>query len=202
MTRISIDAPNESRADWGSNLSQCSPDWGRNDIETDITDALSDVIHYLHRVGLDPDAMWERARDSAEGDLEDGPEARHDIAVEMAHGLPSTTPTRDEVRAEGRDPDTGVPYEGRFDGLSLSFSGDASEGFADRVTNMKGWYVLITPQEGEPFEASIVGSGHDQQDENGDGWYDAVRWLPVDEHGLAVKGAEPRVTRVKDVYVY
>ena len=78
--------PNEARADQGSQIRRCTPDWGRNDIETDVTDALASVCHYLHRLGLDPEEVFDDALRSAEGDLEDGPEALEDLSIAEMHG--------------------------------------------------------------------------------------------------------------------
>lgn len=78
-------AQNESRADYGSRISGCTGDWGENELRTDITDALANVVHFIHRVGLDPKWLFNRALESAEGDLEDGPEARYDGRIKHAH---------------------------------------------------------------------------------------------------------------------
>lgn len=85
--------------------------------------------------------------------------------------------------------------------LSISFSGEASESFADRISNMRGWYVRITPQDGEPFDAEIV-TGEGEVEGEG-GWYDAVTYLDVDEEtGLALPDATEKTVRVTDVFVY
>ena len=42
------------------------------------------------------------------------------------------------------------------DRLSISFGGEAAVGFADWLTNHPGWYVRLTPQEGEPFDAALL----------------------------------------------
>lgn len=84
--------------------------------------------------------------------------------------------------------------------LSISFSGEASEAFSAWVSQRNDWYVRITPQEGEPFDAVLIGSGieNDQSE-----WYDSVRYLDADEDiGLPVEGATPKIVRVRDVYVY
>lgn len=86
--------------------------------------------------------------------------------------------------------------------LSISFSGEASEGFADRINDMQDWYVRLTPQEGEPFDAVIVG-GYGEID--GEGWYDAVRYQEADEYGLGHAQPQPHeidTVRVTDVYIY
>ena len=86
--------------------------------------------------------------------------------------------------------------------LSISFAGEASEGFADRIDHMKDWYVLITPQEGQPFDAVLVGSGTDVE-VDGDTWYDAVTYIPAEpETGLPLSGEGERTVRVQDVFVY
>lgn len=84
---------------------------------------------------------------------------------------------------------------------SITFSSEASEGFADRVNNMQGWYVRLTTQEGEHIEAQILGTDQDTEID-GTTWYDAVRYLDVGEDGLPLAGAEPKTVRVSDVYVY
>jgi len=81
------DTPNESRADYGARIAHCTPDWGSNGLETDITDALSDVVHYIHRCGLVPMLLFDKALRDAEGDLEDGPEAVLDRTIVARHGL-------------------------------------------------------------------------------------------------------------------
>jgi predicted HAD superfamily Cof-like phosphohydrolase len=82
---IDDDKPNEWRADYGSRISACSPDWGSNDLHTDLSDALADVVHFIHRCGLDPEELFDHALRSAEGDLEDGPEAAVDTHIKLAH---------------------------------------------------------------------------------------------------------------------
>lgn len=75
------DTINEQRADDGRNISLCSPDWGRNDLDTDLRDALANVVHYLRRAGFRENeivSLWHSAIASADGDLEDGPEAALD----------------------------------------------------------------------------------------------------------------------------
>lgn len=84
---INHDTPNEWRADYGARIQYCSPDWGSNELETDITDALADVVHFIHRVGLDPSIVFDDALRSAQGDLEDGPEAVEDLTIAERHGL-------------------------------------------------------------------------------------------------------------------
>lgn len=83
---VFVEPTNEDRANWGSKISACTPDWGRNDLTTDLSDALADVRHFIHRCGLDPDFIWDRATDAAEGDLEDGPEAVFDPKIASLHG--------------------------------------------------------------------------------------------------------------------
>lgn len=81
--------------------------------------------------------------------------------------------------------------------LSITFSGEASEGFADWVGQRKGWYVQITPleDEGDQFDAVLIGSGTD--------WYDAVSFQRADpDTGLALEGAPVETIRVQNVYVY
>lgn len=85
--------------------------------------------------------------------------------------------------------------------LSISFSGEAGESFAARIDGLATYAVRITPQEGEPFDAVIVGSGQDVV-EDGNGWYDAVRFWRADEDGLPLTNAIPEVLRVRDVHVY
>lgn len=83
--------------------------------------------------------------------------------------------------------------------LSVSFSEDASETFANWVRDHDGWYVRITPQEGEPFEAVLrkVEPGVGTQ------WYDQVGFVRADpESGLALDGAEVEAVRVRDVFVF
>src|SRR3954469_15432972 len=41
--------------------------------------------------------------------------------------------------------------------LSISFSGEAAERFQNLLDEFKGFGVTITPQEGEPYEAVLVG---------------------------------------------
>ncbi len=82
---IDHDRPNEWRADFGSRISACTPDWGENELRTDITDALADVVHFIHRCGLDPEAIFDSALESADGDLEDGPEAEVDETIAKRH---------------------------------------------------------------------------------------------------------------------
>ena len=67
---------NEDLADHGSNLSKCVPGWDVLDTEVGVIAGLANVIHYLHRLGLDPQFVWGRAQGTALGDLENGPEAR------------------------------------------------------------------------------------------------------------------------------
>ena len=83
---------NEDRADDGGNLASCSPDWGSNDLDTDVRDALSNIIHWLFRAGMvgEPSRkslhdLWDSAIDSAQGDLEDGPEASFDPTIVARH---------------------------------------------------------------------------------------------------------------------
>ena len=54
---------NAMRADQGAKISACvmPGEWGANDLETDIWDALSYVAHYMHRAGLDPAGGFDRA---------------------------------------------------------------------------------------------------------------------------------------------
>lgn len=79
------DTPNESRADYGARIALCTPDWGANDMRTDIVDALADVAHYIRRVGLVPEDVFADALDSAFGDLEDGPEAAFQPDLRAVH---------------------------------------------------------------------------------------------------------------------
>lgn len=84
--------------------------------------------------------------------------------------------------------------------LSISFSGEASEAFADWLTGRRNWYVRITPQEGEPFDAVLVGPGIDSGKSE---WYDSVEYLDVDEGKvMPIAGATPKIVRVVDVHVY
>ena len=80
------DTPNESRADYGARIQFCTPDWGANELYTDVIDALADVVHYLHRCGFDPRLAFSDALESAAGDLEDGPEAVSRPYLDEAHG--------------------------------------------------------------------------------------------------------------------
>ena len=79
------EAQNESRADYGARIKYCTPDWGSNELATDITDALADVVHFIHRCGLNPNALFDDALRSAQGDLEDGPEAVLDASIAERH---------------------------------------------------------------------------------------------------------------------
>jgi hypothetical protein len=98
--------------------------------------------------------------------------------------------------------------------LSLSFSGEASELFSNYVTGMNDYYVRITPQEGDPFDAQIIGAGLDVE-VDGSTWYDAVSFIRADELNGLVDGdkwvsdltpeelAERTETlRVADVHIY
>lgn len=76
---------NESRADYGARISCLTGDWGENHLSTDVTDALANVVHYLHRVGLDPEVTFGNALRSAQGDLEDEPKAKLDFTIALAH---------------------------------------------------------------------------------------------------------------------
>lgn len=87
---------------------------------------------------------------------------------------------------------------------SIAWSGEASEGFADRIMAMTGWYVRLKTEDGEYVEASIVGAAYavPRHDPNYRDDYAAVLYLPVDDHGLAIDGAPVEVAVVKEVYVY
>ena len=86
--------------------------------------------------------------------------------------------------------------------LSISFSGEASEAFAEWVDGRRDWYVRITPQDGEPFDAILLGSGQDYLID-GEPWNDSVEFLRADpETGIALDGAKPEALRVTDVHVY
>jgi hypothetical protein len=77
--------------------------------------------------------------------------------------------------------------------LSISFGEGAEETFENIVDNMRNYCVQVTPQEGEPFDAELLGSGAD--------WLDAVRVRTWDEADAEGKG-EPFEVRVKDILVY
>lgn len=103
-----LDRPNECRADYGSRISACTPDWGENELETDITDALADVVHFIRRCGLEPRRIFEGALYSAQGDLEDGPEAKVDKTIAQRHeywagqqNVTTGTPAQAEVSQTG-----------------------------------------------------------------------------------------------------
>lgn len=82
--------------------------------------------------------------------------------------------------------------------LSVSFGEGAAETFANWVRDHDGWYVRLTPQEGEPFEAILraMPSGVEPR------WYDEVGFVRADADGLALDGAEAETVRVSDVHVF
>lgn len=80
---LGSDASNEVRADRAEAiLSQYSDRNAETDgihgVATDVSDVLADFLHFCERAGLDFDALTDKARSDARGDLEDGPEARRD----------------------------------------------------------------------------------------------------------------------------
>jgi hypothetical protein len=86
------------------------------------------------------------------------------------------------------------------DTLSLSFTGEASESFANHLLNMSGWYVQLTPLDGEPFDALICRRPIGGEDLND---YRQVFFMRADEDtGEAMEGARIETILVKDVLVY
>lgn len=66
---------NERRADLGAHILDCIT--GEDELETDLTDALANVIHYIEdRLGFDAQELWDRAQCTHQGDMEDGPPAK------------------------------------------------------------------------------------------------------------------------------
>jgi hypothetical protein len=81
---------NESRADLGQSAVMvgcvdwhADEDWGSH-----VSDAVANVVHFCRRAGLDPEALMQSVLQSAEGDLEDGPEASRD-AVRFPREAPA-----------------------------------------------------------------------------------------------------------------
>ena len=108
--------------------------------------------------------------------------------------------------SSARDADTFVKgYEAacRGDRLTISFSGEASEGFADWIGNHKGWYVRITAQDGQTFDAVIVDNALNVEIDGDEGWYDGVVFKRADPRtGLVAEGAKTEALRVEEVHVY
>jgi hypothetical protein len=72
---------NEVRANRGQAAVMVGcPDYaiGKNGIDTDVKDALSNIVHFCRRAGIDVQSVFDRALFAAEGDLEDGDEAERD----------------------------------------------------------------------------------------------------------------------------
>jgi hypothetical protein len=49
-----------------------TPDYGSNDPQTDLMDALANVMHYASAAGLDFDGAVDRAREHFEHEVEHG----------------------------------------------------------------------------------------------------------------------------------
>jgi hypothetical protein len=71
---------NETRADLGQAAVMVGcVDWHSDeDWEAHVSDAVANVVHFCRRAGLDPETLLQSALRSADGDLEDGPEAPRD----------------------------------------------------------------------------------------------------------------------------
>lgn len=74
------DNVNEVRADLGEAavLVGCIDSAADDDWDAHVSDALANVIHFCHRAGVDAADLFNNAVRSAEGDLEDGCEAKRD----------------------------------------------------------------------------------------------------------------------------
>lgn len=81
--------------------------------------------------------------------------------------------------------------------VSIHWSGEASENFADIILNrMSGWYVEVEPEDGSArFDAIIKGTGRD--------YYDALVVLRADpDSGLPLEPEQRVELRVKSIFVY
>jgi hypothetical protein len=149
----------------------------------------------LHEVGrLASLAHTALSDPGALGLIEDGAEEDETRAItyalEQLRDIIAVTDPDEFVHGPGSEP------------LGITFDGDASESFASRVEGMAQYYVRITPIQGEPFDAIIIGSDQDTE-VDGDTWFDAVRCVEADEEsGLQIEGAEPKTVRVRNVHIY
>jgi hypothetical protein len=80
--------------------------------------------------------------------------------------------------------------------LAISFNGDSSEVFSNLLAQFPDYCVKVTPQEGEPFDGILKGSGIES------GWYDAIKVQAADKDGFAIEDAEVQILRVKEIHVY
>jgi hypothetical protein len=97
-------------------------------------------------------------------------------------------------------PDTHPDGAPRGDYVGITFAGEASETFAERVSNMRGWYVELTLLDGSRLDVVLDGAEPSALDT---GWYDAVRFVPADPvTGEPIPGAVPDTARVSNVHVY
>jgi hypothetical protein len=78
---------NEARADWAESAIAhgCDAEAQRVDephvadcAYQDVKDLLSNLVHFCHRAGIEWEDVVDAAESAAEGDLEDGPEAKRD----------------------------------------------------------------------------------------------------------------------------
>lgn len=82
--------------------------------------------------------------------------------------------------------------------MRIEFAGEAYELFQQTCDKAKGWGVKVTPQEGEPFDARLLGSAVVEPG----GWCDAVTVLRVDDDFFDLPDAKPETLRIEAIYVY
>lgn len=78
---------------------------------------------------------------------------------------------------------------------TITYGDEASESFAHNLQHIAGYTVRITPKDGEPFDAVVIGSA---RDETGDHFGVLVRRWTHDE-GMV---GERFVVVVKDIHIH
>ena len=79
---------------------------------------------------------------------------------------------------------------------SISFTDEASESFANFLQHIEDYCVQVTPSEGEPFDAFVVGSAAEELDD-----FFAVKVWRCGRDGLRSADA-PESLVVSDLKVY
>ena len=85
---------------------------------------------------------------------------------------------------------------GGNDMARISFTGESSESFANLLQHLPSYTVEVVPEEGEPFDAVLLGSAADELDD-----YFAVRVVRFNEE-LGEREGAPFALVVRELKVY
>lgn len=132
------DLTNEARAEFGrAAVDLGTPDRGLNDDRTDAVDAIANILHWIHGIGVDPHSALQSATRHFEAEL--------DTVEEQAVAILN---------------DAGIPAHLEHTGGGIWVAEARSATIPDR-------YVWITDSEGDPGGQFLLIAYRDREDETG-----------------------------------